>query len=138
MILGSTGPTAITGSAGPFSASSGSANAVTGSMTVNFSSLVYSYSLNNISVNSNVFSIAGNGLSLISGVNQFGSVGVVTETSGSTANFNTCVPSCSGSLTSGNTIQGAFFGANAERLGLQYGFTTNGAGQISGSVVLGR
>jgi len=137
-ILGSTAPIAITGSAAPFSATSGNANAVTGNMTVNFSSLIYSYSLNNISVNSNAFSIAGNGLPLTSGNNQFSSVGVVTETSGNPANINTCVPSCTGSLTSGNTIQGGFYGANVERLGLQYGFITNGAGEISGSVVLGR
>ncbi len=136
-VLGSTAPVVLSTSS-PFNTTAGTANQVTGSMTVNFATLLYSFSLNNIVVGTNVFSINSIGSnSLINGGNRFSSNALVTETSRLSANFNTCLSSCVGHLPNNDVVQGAFFGSNAERIGLQYGFTSN-VGEIFGGVVLGR
>lgn len=136
-VLASTAP-AVIGTTSPFNATSGTANLVNGSMTVNFATLAYGYSLNNIAVGSNVFSINSIGTNLLTGsTSKFSGNAAVTEVSGLPGNIYTCLSSCIGHLANGNIVEGAFFGSNAERAGLQYGFTTN-VGDVFGSVVLGR
>ncbi|PPD53656.1 MAG: hypothetical protein CTY10_08395 [Methylotenera sp.] len=136
-VLGSTGATAVTNTLGIISATTGSSNAVTGNLTVNFNTLAFGYNLNNIAVSNNTFSITGSGLSLTAGNSTFNATGTVTETSGALPNLLTCLLSCTGNLSGGNVVQGAFFGPNAERAGLQYSFTTTTIGNVTGSVVLG-
>ena len=138
-VLASTAPISITGSPGAITTTLGTANQVTGNLTVNFSTLAYGYSLNNIAVGNNTFSVNASGLSLATGsnINSFSAGGTVTETSGLISGLTTCLLSCTGELSGGSVVQGAFFGANAERAGLQYGFTTNTVGDVMGSVVLG-
>ena len=131
-VLGSTAPAVINNSGSPYNTTAGTANLVRGNMSVNFATLGYSYSLNNIVVGSDSFSINSGNLNLLDrNSNTFAGNATVTQ------NAQSCSPACTGHLAGGNVVQGAFFGPNAERIGMQYGFTSN-IGEVFGSVVLGR
>lgn len=113
----------------------GNSNAVTGNMSVNFANLAYSYNLV-IPVSTLNFNLAGTG-SLTAGSPTFANNGTIT----SNMNNLGCVSGCAGILQDANgnraTVSGAFFGSQANRAGLQYGFTSTGQA-ITGSAVLGR
>jgi hypothetical protein len=116
----STAPTAWSASA-----TVGTSDQVTG--TVTYSSGTVSYSLSNISVGGQTFSITGSsGLYATTG---FLADGAVTSGAGA------CDAGCGGNITNAPMVQGWFYGANGERVALNYGFTTS-IGTVSGAVVL--
>ncbi len=139
----------VFGSTAPFYVSSaGAVNAAgiadtTGSFSFNFASGPFSYAYN-LTVNTAIRGVAesyvlsgnGNGFN-VNKATSFGLNGTV-----STAG-NSCQTGCTGVLNGptigggNNLIQGAFLGANGERIGLQYGFIVPGlAGNVYGSAVL--
>lgn len=131
-MFGSTAPFLVTTNG---TITAGNAN-TSGSFTFNFATGPFNYTYNltvntSISGISNTFLLADNG----SGFNankapSFSLNGSVTSAS--------CVAAgCNGVLQGGKLIQGAFFGANGERIGLQYGFSAPSlGGSIYGGVVL--
>lgn len=108
----------------------GSANSVTGTLNVNFTTMTgggsLSYSLN-IPVASQTFSISGS-------ASQYSSTGFLGSSSTITSSGSGCATGCAGNIPFGNAIQGFFTGTSAERAGANYGFTSN-LGQVSGAVV---
>ncbi len=129
-LAGTTGLYNVTASTAPYMVSGatvsavGATNSVTGSMSINFGSYTYNYNLN-VPISGTTFTLtnAGTSGSLIPGNATFRSAG-------------TCTPSCSGLLFGGALVEGAIFGANAQAIGLQYGFSTSGAGNVYGAAVL--
>ena len=108
----------------------GSANSVTGSFGFNFTAGTYNYNLT-VPTLSDTFNLTGSAIGLNVNNSSFESAGVITSTGAS------CLLSCTGALNTGKLIQGAFYGANAERVGLQYGINTIGLnGAIYGGAVL--
>lgn len=125
-VFGSTAPMLLSGG---ISTVIGSQNAVTGSFMFDFRSYgSYSYNLSVNTVGAD-YALSGGG-SILSAANPtFQTSGIVTSAA--------CAGgTCSAALQGGNNlIQGAFFGPNAERIGLQYGFNAP-TGQIFGTAVL--
>ena len=108
----------------------GSANSVTGSFGFNFTAGTYSYNLT-VPTSSDTFNLTGNAIGLNVNNPSFESAGAITSTGAS------CLLGCTGALNTGKLIQGAFYGANGERVGLQYGINTIGLnGAIYGGAVL--
>ena len=129
-----TGTYNVFGSSAPFLVSGanvssvGLANAVNGNLNFNFSKFTFDYNLNVPTTINGIFSLVGNGG--LSPAGNFTSTGIVT-------NATACVIACTGAFGGGNLVQGAFFGANGERAGLQYGINAPSLnGQIYGGAVL--
>ncbi len=121
-VFGSTAPMLL--AAGNVSTTIGNENAVTGNFTFNFGTSNYNYNLNVVTVGVN-YGLSGSGSALLAANPMFQTGGLITGGACS-------VGTCSGALENGNLIQGAFFGQNGERIGLQYGFDVSGSG-VSGS-----
>jgi hypothetical protein len=116
----------------------GEQNTVTGSLFVNFATFAYRYGLN-IPIGNLTYSLSGAD-NLTAGSADFSNKANIT----SNLNNIGCLAGCKGLLLDTNdnaaSMVGRFIGPNAERAGIQYGFTTgnNGAEAVTGSVVLGR
>ncbi|HEY0562989.1 MAG TPA: hypothetical protein VGD04_06660, partial [Methylophilus sp.] len=114
----------------------GNANNVTGQLLVNFASLLYSYNFN-LPLGNLIYNMAGAD-SLTVGSANFASNATITTNLGNVG----CLADCNGLLPNvgGNTssLVGRFIGENAERAGIQYGFTTGNANSsaLTGSIVL--
>ncbi|MDP1716745.1 MAG: hypothetical protein Q8L40_01595, partial [Burkholderiales bacterium] len=122
--------TAPTVTSGGTLVATGLPNSVTGTLTVNFTSLPGSGSLGyalNIPVAGQTFSVNGS-------ASQYASTGFLGTTSTISSTGAGCTPSCAGNIPFGNAIQGVFTGANAERAGANYGFTSQ-IGQVTGAIV---
>lgn len=109
----------------------GTPNSVTGTMNVNFPSRTgttgsLTYVLN-VPVSGQTFTINGSATQY-SGTAFLGTRSTITSTGAG------CTPSCTANIPWGDAIQGFFTGANAERAGANYGFTSQ-PGQVSGAVV---
>jgi len=109
----------------------GGSKPVTGYLDFDFTKLSHSYQLV-VPTSIDTYTLSGSG-SLVAGSPTFSSTGTATASCG-------CVSG--GALVGGNLVQGAFFGVNGERVGLQYGFNVSGSGipgpggTIFGDVVL--
>ena len=86
----------------------------------------YNYNLN-VQTTGPSYALAGGGNVLSAANPSFQTGGTVTGLG--------CTTGCSAALAGGNLIQGAFFGPNGERIGLQYGINAS-VGQIFGTAVL--
>jgi FecR protein len=128
-VVGSTAPTSTDASN---IVTAGTPNLVTGSLSANFIANAFSYSLTNIKVGGETFSIIGNA-TLFSGSSLLGNSSTITSTGGSCTS-----PPCSGNIPSANAFQASFFGANAEFAGANYGFSTSLGNKIGGAVVFAR
>ena len=126
-VFASTAPfTVVNGS----SLTVGSVNSVTGNFGFNFISGTYNYNLT-VPTLSDTFRLTGNGIGLNNVNPSFDSAGLITSTG------LTCSSGCIGALNTGKVIQGAFYGVNAERVGLQYGINPIGLNSaIYGGAVL--
>jgi hypothetical protein len=122
--------TAPTVTSGGTIVATGAPNTVTGTLSVNFTSMTgggsLAYTLN-IPVAGQTFNINGN-------ANQFNGTGFLGSTSTISSTGAGCTTSCTGNIPFGNAIQGVFTGPNAERAGANYGFTS-AIGQVTGAVV---
>ncbi len=133
-LVGITGTYTVFGSSSPFLVSGASvntvglANAVNGSLNFNFSTYTFGYNINVPTTINGTFNLAGIGGLTTAGT--FATTGIVT-------NATACSTACSGAFSGGNLVTGAFFGANGERAGLQYGINSPFLnGQIYGNAVL--
>ena len=133
-LVGITGTYTVFGSSSPFLVSGASvntvglANAVNGSLNFNFSTYTFGYNINVPTTINGIFNLAGIGGLTTAGT--FATTGIVT-------NATACSTACTGSFSGGNLVTGAFFGANGERAGLQYGINSPFLnGQIYGNAVL--
>ena len=117
-VFASTAPMMV--DANNISSQVGSANTATGNLAFNFGTGIYNY---NLTVNTIVdaFQLTGNGGSLNKNDPRFATGGTITST-GTTCQSVTCNPAINGV----NLVQGAFFGKNGERAGMQYGFYVGG------------
>ena len=129
-----TGTYNVFGSSSPFLVSGSSvntlavANAVNGNLNFNFSAFTFGYNINVPTTLNGTFNLLGTGGLTRAGT--FAATGVVT-------NPTACAIACSGAFNGGNLVQGAFFGANGERAGLQYGINAPSLnGQVYGNAVL--
>ena len=133
VLIGSTAPFIVTagsvGSATPI----GAANTASGNLAFDFSRFTFDYSVNVATSTLGGFQLNGAG-TLVGGGSTFDSTGTSIT---SLAPANNCGSGCTAGLPSGSLIQGAFFGANGERVGLQYGFKVPGQGTIYGGTVFG-
>ena len=126
----------VFGSSAPFLVSGSSVNTLgvansvlnTSSLTFNFVNYTFGYNINVPTTINGTFNLIGTGGLTPAGT--FAATGVVT-------NPAACAIACSGAFNGGNLVQGAFFGANGERAGLQYGINTPSLnGQVYGNAVL--
>ena len=131
--LTGTGTYVAFGSSAPFLVSGssvntlGPANAVIGTFTINFDKYTYTYNTQIPTTDNGTFNLAGNGG--LNAAGAFAATGTVTNTGAA------CAVACSGAL-GGNLIQGTLFGANGERVGLQYGINAPSLnGQVYGNAV---
>lgn len=133
-LVGITGTYNVFGSSTPFLVSGASvntlgiANAANGRLDFNFSTYTFGYNINVPTMINGTFNLAGSGGLTPAGT--FATIGIVT-------NPTACVIACTGAFNGGNLVQGAFFGANGERAGLQYGINAPSFnGQVYGNAVL--
>ena len=133
-LVGITGTYNVFGSSAPFLVSGASvntlglANTVNGRLDFNFSTYTFGYSINVPTMINGTFNLAGNG-----GLTPAGTF----ATTGIVSNPTACVVACTGAFNGGNLVQGAFFGVNGERAGLQYGINAPSLnGQVYGGTVL--
>jgi len=128
-VFGSTPPMLITsGVSTPVE----SANKVTGTFNFNFANTNYNYNLI-VKTNFDNFNLTGNGNVTATNPTFASNSGQSNITStGLTCVANNCNPGLSGN----KLVQGAFFGKNGERVGLQYGIYINNLNQLYGSAVL--
>lgn len=131
-----TGNYTVYGSTTPFLVSGGSntlvgtANSVTGNFLFNFTLNTFAYNLS-VPTATEVFNLVGSASSLNASNPNFQTGGTITSTGLS------CSTGCSGALQGNKLIQGSFFGANGERVGVQYGIDAPGLnGAIYGGAVL--
>ena len=129
-----TGTYNVFGSSSPFLVRGSSvntlavANAVNGNLNFNFSAFTFGYNINVPTTLNGTFNLLGTGGLTRAGT--FAATGVVT-------NPSACVIACTGAFGGGNLIQGAFLGANGQRVGLQYGINAPSLnGQVYGNAVL--
>lgn len=119
----------------------GNPNSVTGQLLVNFASLLYSYNLN-VPLGNLIYHLAGAN-SLTAGTANFASNATISTNLGNVG----CLAGCTGVLLnadgSTSSLVGRLIGENAERAGIQYGFSTNihlnGAAnnsELTGSIIL--
>jgi hypothetical protein len=108
----------------------GAANSISNLSNLNFDfrNYTFGYNINVPTTLNGTFNLAGSGALTTAGT--FASTGSVT-------NATACVIACTGAFGGGNLIKGAFFGANGERIGLQYGINAPSLnGQIYGGAAL--
>jgi hypothetical protein len=116
----------------------GAPNTVTGNLSVNFATYAYQYGLN-IPIGNLTYSLTGAD-TLTAGSANFSSNANIS----SNLNNIGCLAGCSGLLLDSNgdtaSIVGRFIGSNAERAGIQYGFTTGitNTEALTGSIILER
>ena len=123
-VFGSSAPFSVTGSSVN---SLGAANAVNGNLNFDFRNYTFGYNLNVPTTVNGTFNLVGTGA--LNSAGRFITAGTVT-------NATACVVACTGAFGT-NLIQGAFFGANGERIGLQYGINAPSLnGQVYGNAVL--
>ena len=123
-VFGSSAPFSVTGSSVN---SLGAANAVNGNLNFDFRNYTFGYNLNVPTTVNGTFNLFGTGA--LNSAGRFITAGTVT-------NATACVVACTGAFGT-NLIQGAFFGANGERIGLQYGINAPSLnGQVYGNAVL--
>ena len=123
-VFGSSAPFLVSGSTAN---SIGAANTVNGNLNFNFSNYTLGYNINVPTTVNGTFNLAGSGALTTAGT---------FATTGTVINPSACSVACSGAL-GGNLIQGAFFGENGERIGLQYGINAPSLnGQVYGNAVL--
>ena len=129
-VFGSTAPMLVT--SGGTSVIVGAENAVTGNFVFNFATTNYNYGLT-VNTVGETFILAGGGNVTANDPRFFSS----NNQSQVVSLGNSCfLNSCAGALQ-GNLVQGAFFGPNGERIGLQYGFNAGTlGGQVYGTAVL--
>lgn len=129
-VFGATAPMLVT--SGGTSQTIGAANDVSGNFVFNFATTNFNYGLN-VKTVGETYSLNGTGNVLASNPTFYAGSNNANITSAGATCFGN---SCSGALQNGtNIIQGAFFGPNGERIGLQYGINAP-AGQIYGTAVL--
>lgn len=119
-VFASTAPMKV--DANNISATIGNANSTTGNLAFNFGTGLFSY---NLTVNTTVgetYYLTGNGGSLNKNDPRFYTGGTITAASGACNVPASCTPAINGV----NLVQGAFFGKNGERAGMQYGFYVGG------------
>ncbi len=112
------------------SAPIGAVNSTTGSLNFDFNTSLYSYNLNVQTVGEN-YLLSGSGASLDKNNPSFAAAGAVTSV-GTTCTIGTCNQALH---DASHLVQGAFFGKQGDRAGMQYGFTAP-SGAIYGSTVL--
>ena len=123
-VFGSSSPFLVIGSSVN---SLGAANAVNGNLNFDFRNYTFGYNLNVPTIVNGTFNLFGTGA--LNSAGRFITAGTVT-------NATACVVACTGAFGT-NLIQGAFFGANGERIGLQYGINAPSLnGQVYGNAVL--
>lgn len=124
-VFASTAPIMVSGST---STVVGAANTVTGNIAFNFSTNNLTYGLTVLAAGESF--VLGGGASLNANNPAFASNNGIVRSIGSS-----CGAGCSGIINGGNLVQGAFFGPNGERIGLQYGFNVpaNGANVNNGN-----
>lgn len=128
-VFGSTAPMLL--STGGISAIIGAENAVVGNFTFNFATTNFSYGIT-VNTITDSFILAGGGNLSASNPTFFSNSGQSSITSlGATCTAG----ACSTALNANRLIQGAFFGQNGERIGLQYGFNVP-IGAVYGTAVL--
>lgn len=116
----------------------GRPNTVTGSLSVNFATLAYRYGFI-VPIGNLTYRLSGAD-NLLAGSANFANQASIT----SNLNNIGCAVGCNGLLLDANgssaSLIGRFIGPNAERAGIQYGFTTGSNGQdaLTGSIVVGR
>jgi hypothetical protein len=114
----------------------GAQNTVTGNLSINFATLAYRYGLN-IPIGNLTYSLNGAD-TLTTGSANFSNNATIT----SNLNNIGCLAGCNGLLSDadGNnaSVVGRLIGPNAERAGIQYGFTAGNSNleSVSGSVVM--
>ena len=109
----------------------GTATPVSGNFTFSFTLNTFAYNLS-IPTTTDTFTLIGAGTSLNASNPNFQSSGIITSTG-----LGCLTSGCSGALQGGKLVQGAFFGSNGERVGLQYGINAPGLnGAIYGGAVL--
>ena len=113
------------------SAAIGAVNSTTGSLSFDFNTSSYSYNLNVQTVGEN-YLLSGSGASLDKNNPNFAASGTVTSLGTTCAVSGSCYQALH---DGGNLVQGAFFGKQGNRAGMQYGFTAP-SGAIYGSTVL--
>jgi hypothetical protein len=134
-VFGSTAPISV--NANRVSSTVEGPNKVTGTFNFNFTNSNYNYNLV-VKTNFDNFNLTGNGNVTASNPTFASGTGQSSVTSaGLTCAGNACNPVLPGN----KLIQGAFFGKNGERVGLQYGIGINNSGtapnqQLYGSAVL--
>ena len=117
----------------------GAANAVNGSLTINFGTYLLNYNINVPTASNGTFNLAGGGN--LTSVGTFAAGGTVSH-SGSGNPCNSGGGGCAGALIGGKLVQGALLGSTAQELGLVYGFKAaingNGSGSeaVYGSAIL--
>ena len=134
-LVGITGTYTVFGSTAPFLVSGSAVSAIgiadavkVGSLNFNFTSYTFGYNINVPTTANGTFNLTGNGGLTPAGT--FATTGIVT-------NPTACLVACTGAFNGGNLVQGAFFGANGERAGLQYGINAPSLnGQVYGGTVL--
>ena len=134
-LVGITGTYTVFGSTAPFLVSGSAVSAIgiadavkVGSLKFNFTSYTFGYNINVPTTANGTFNLTGNGGLTPAGT--FATTGIVT-------NPTACLVACTGAFNGGNLVQGAFFGANGERAGLQYGINAPSLnGQVYGGTVL--
>ena len=107
----------------------GAANSITSLSFLNFDfrNYTFGYNINVPTTVNGTFNLVGTGA--LNSAGRFITAGTVT-------NATACVVACTGAFGT-NLIQGAFFGANGERIGLQYGINAPSLnGQVYGNAVL--
>lgn len=116
----------------------GTPNTVTGNLSINFATLALRYGFN-IPIGNLTYTLSGAD-SLVAGSANFASQASIS----SNLNNIGCTAGCNGLLLDANgnpaSVIGRLIGPNAERAGIQYGFTTgtNRSDALTGSIVLGR
>jgi FecR protein len=104
----------------------GAANAVNGSVTINFGTYAVGYNINVPTTSNGTFNLSGNGSLLAAGT--FAAPGTVSHSGRGNPCNSGGAGGCSGALAGGNLVEGALQGSAAQQLGLRYGFTVPGNG----------
>ena len=128
-VFASTAPMLVNGVG--VSSAVGAVNSTTGYLNFNFGTGLYNYSLN-VKTAGETFQLLGNGVSLDKNNPNFAASGMITSLGATCAVSGSCYQALH---DGGNLIQGAFFGKQGNRAGMQYGFTVP-IGSVYGSAVL--
>jgi hypothetical protein len=118
-VFASTAPMSVN-TATDISTLAGSANSTTGSLAFSFLTGAYNFNLTVNTIGETYF-LAGSGSALNISDPRFATSGTITSAGA------TCTYGCTPAIQGVNLVQGAFFGKNGERAGLQYGFYIPGS-----------